>query len=99
MPAQPVRLGGQNLVAEQGAHATLEHVAVLVLVEVAVQRCGERAGGHRVLDEREALPGLRAIDHEADPDAAEESRRAVLRADDLGGGLHGTFLSSNSSVA
>ena len=72
-----------HVVAEQRAHASLEHVAVLVLARVAVQRRGERARGHRVLDQREAAAGLGAVDHEPDADAAEEAGLAVVRTHDL----------------
>ena len=75
--------GLDDVVAEQRAHPALEDVAVLVLARVAVQRRGERARRHRVLDEREAAAGLVAVDHEPDADAAEEARLAVLRADHL----------------
>ena len=75
--------GLDHVVAQQGAHPALEHEAVLVLAVVAVKRCRERPRGHRVLDEREALVGLRAVDHEPHADAAQESRLPVLRADDL----------------
>jgi hypothetical protein len=50
--------GLDDVVAQQRTHAPLEHVAVLVLARVAVQRRGERARRHRMLDEREALVRL-----------------------------------------
>ena len=77
--------GFDDVVAEQGAHAALEHVAVLVLAVVAMQRRGERARAHRVLDQREALAGLVAVDHEPHADAAEEPGLAVRGPDDLRG--------------
>src|ERR1051326_8058490 len=39
---------------------------------MTMQRCREGARRHRVLEEREALPGLGSLDQEADTDAAEE---------------------------
>ena len=62
-----------DVVAEQRAHAALEHEAVLVLARVQVQRRGERARRHRVLDEREPLARVGPVDHEADADAAQEA--------------------------
>src|SRR6185312_3212464 len=41
--------GLEDLVAEEGAHAAFDHVAVLVLAVVPVQRGGEGARGHGVL--------------------------------------------------
>jgi hypothetical protein len=84
-------LGVDDVVAEQRAHPALEHVGVLVLAAVAVQRRGELARAHRVLDEREAaVVGLVGVDHEADADRAEAAGLAVTRADDLrrGAGVH-----------
>jgi hypothetical protein len=54
-----------------------------------------------MLDEREAIGRVRAVDHEADADAAEEALGAVARGDDSrGGGCRGhVFLSLDSSVA
>jgi hypothetical protein len=79
--------GDHHLVAQQGAHAPLDHVAVLVLAQVPVQRRRERVRRHRVLDQREPLRGLPAVDHETHSDAAEEPCLAVTRTDDLGGCL------------
>ena len=78
------RAGLDDVVAQQRAHAPLEHVAVLVLAGVQVQRRGERARGHRVLDQREPLARLCPVDHEADADAAEEALLGLVRADDPG---------------
>jgi hypothetical protein len=47
-----------------------------------MQRCGERARRHRMLDEREALARLEPVDHEADADASEEALLPVLGPDD-----------------
>jgi hypothetical protein len=83
--------GLDDVVAEERAHPPLHDVAVLVLARVPVQRRGERARRHRVLDEGEALGGLGAVDHEAHADAPEEALLRVAGADDLracGGGLH-----------
>jgi len=101
---QVARAGLDDLVAEQRAHAALQDVAVLVLARVEVQRGGEGARRHRVLDQREALAGLRAVDHEADADAAEEALGGVGRADDLrarrrGGGHGSELLWLDSNVA
>src|SRR5947209_6669588 len=46
---QVARLAVDDLVAEQGADAALEHEAVLVLAAVAVERCAERARRPRLL--------------------------------------------------
>src|SRR5204862_7895226 len=72
-----------DVVAEQRAHAPLEDVAVLVLARVQVQRRGERARRHRMLDEREALARLRPVDHEANADRSEEALLRIAWADDL----------------
>ena len=79
-PGSPI----DDVVAEQRADAPFEHVAVLVLAEMAVQRSGERPRGHRMLDQREVAARLGAVDHEPHADAAEESRLAVLRSHDPG---------------
>jgi len=50
---------------------------------VQVQRRGERARRHRMLDEREALARLDPVDHEAHADAPEESLLPALGAHDL----------------
>ena len=85
--------GLDDVVAEQRAHPALDDVAVLVLARVAVEGGGERPRAHRVLDEREPVAGLHAVDHESNADAAEEAVLGVLRADDLGcGGLHFSLL-------
>ena len=77
------RPGLDDVVAEQRAHPPLEHEAVLVLARVPVQRRGERARRHRVLDEREALARLEPVDHEAHADAPEEALAPVVGADHL----------------
>src|SRR6476646_3668394 len=76
--------GLDDVVAEEGAHPALEDVAVLVLARVPVQRGGERARRHRVLDEREALARVDAVDQEADADAAEEALLPLVGGDDPG---------------
>src|SRR5581483_3630069 len=83
LEGQVANPGRHDLVPEQRAHLALEHVAVLVLAGVQVQRCGERARRHRMLDQGEALIGLGPVDHEADADAAEKAGLPVIRADDL----------------
>ena len=45
------RAGLDDVVAQQGAHAALKDVAVLVLARVPVERRGKRLRRHRVLDE------------------------------------------------
>jgi hypothetical protein len=80
---QVARAGDDHLVAQQGADLALEHEAVLVLAQVAVQRRGQRARRHRVLDEREAALGLVAVDHEAHADHPQRAALAVGRPDDL----------------
>src|SRR4029453_4679045 len=82
-------VGDQHFVTEKRAHPALEHVAVLVFTRVPVQRGGQSAGGHRMLDQRESLARLRpadnepAADHEPGADAPEEPRLAVARSDNL----------------
>src|SRR4051812_26139170 len=61
-----------DIVAEQGAHASLEDEAVLVLARVTVQRRGECARRHRVLKKGEALACFPPVDQEPDADAAKE---------------------------
>ena len=41
--------GEDLLVAEQRSEASFQHEAVLVFPAVAVQRCGERLPGHKML--------------------------------------------------
>src|SRR6185437_13052061 len=77
------RAGFDHVVAEQRAHSSLEHEAVLVFPRVAMQRRGERARRHRMLDEREVLAGLVPVDHETDADAPEEAFQSVIGADQL----------------
>jgi hypothetical protein len=99
---QVARTGLDDVVTEQRAHPALEDVAVLVLARVPVQRRRQRARRHRMLDEREALGGLRPVDHEADADAPEEALLRVLGADELrarGGHVHVSSLSLDSGVA
>src|SRR5215212_11539763 len=67
----------QHLVAQQRANAPLHDEAVLVFAVVPVKRRRQRPRGHRVLDQREALVCLRAVDHEPDSDAPQEARLAV----------------------
>ena len=57
-------LGDELLVAQQRPQAALEHVAVLVLAGMVVQRAGEDVGGQGVLDDREPAGGVGAVDHE-----------------------------------
>ena len=72
------------------AGAPLVLVLVGLVAAVAVARAGdplgrntkgsgERVGGHRVLDEREPIVGLAAVDHEANADAPEEAGLTVVR--------------------
>ena len=74
----------EHVVAEERPHAALEHVAVFVFAQVAMERRGERARRHRMLDEREAAVGRLAVDHEAHPDAAEEAGLPVSGPEDAG---------------
>lgn len=46
--------GGHHVVAEQRAEGALDHVGVLVLVVVAVERRGQGVRRHRVVDDGEA---------------------------------------------
>ena len=94
--------GLDDLVAEQRAHAALEDEAVLVLARVPVQRRGERARRHRMLDEREALARLGPVDHEAHADAPEEALRPSSGPTTFTPGAVASIvdlLSSDSSVA
>src|ERR1035437_10125053 len=80
---------GHDFVAQQRPDASLHYVAVFVLVCVAVQRGGERSGGHRVLDHRESVSGVLAVEHKPNADASEEPGVAVLEPHDLRGyGFH-----------
>lgn len=81
----PARFEGQlaglridHLVAEQRAHPSLEHEAVLVLPGVAVRGRDECARRDRVLDEREASAGLRSPGHKPDAYRAEINRLALM---------------------
>ena len=74
--------GLDDVVTEERPHPALEDVAVLVLARVPVQRGGERARRHRVLDEREALARVDAVDQEADADAPEEAFLPLVGGDD-----------------
>ena len=76
-------LGDHHLVAEQRAHAAPRARAVLVLARVAVERRGERARRHRVLDHREPTAGLIPVGHVPCADAAEEAQVSVARSHDL----------------
>src|SRR4030095_13673797 len=58
-----------------------QHVAVLVLTRVAVNRRRERARGHGMLDEREPFARLGSVDQEADADAPEEPFTPLVGAD------------------
>ena len=70
------------LVTQDGAHTSLEHEAVLVLVVVAVQWRGERPGRHRMFDKREAVAGFGPVEHKAHSDAAKKASVPILRSDD-----------------
>src|SRR5581483_1642533 len=77
------RPGLDDVVAEERSHAPLQHVAVLVLARVQMERRGQRTRRHRMLDEREAVTGLRAVDEEPDADAAEEAFLCIPGTHDL----------------
>jgi len=77
-------IGEHDVVAELRAHATLDDVAVLVLVRVPVQRRAQPARRDRVLDKREASAGLGAPDHESHAEGGEVDTRAVGGADEAG---------------
>src|SRR5919108_109714 len=92
---QVARASLDDVVAEQRTHASLQHEAVFVLARVEVERRGERARRHRMLDEREALASLVAVDQETDADGADESLAPLGRGDDLrpcGGRAHSLLL-------
>src|SRR6476620_152691 len=68
-----------HVVAQQGAHPALQHVAPLVDAVMPVQRGAQRAGWDRVLDQREAAARLLAPDHEAGTAAAQLGVETVGR--------------------
>src|SRR5581483_1157701 len=72
-----------DVVAEQRAHPALEDEAVLVLARVQMERRRQRPRRHRMLDEREAVTGLRPVDEEPHADAAEEAFLCIPGTDDL----------------
>jgi hypothetical protein len=82
------RAGHDDLVAEQGPERAPQHVGVLVLPVVVVQRRGQRARRERVVDDRELPARLRAVDLPVDAEPAEVERRAVggLQDDGTAGG-------------
>jgi hypothetical protein len=57
-------LGEDLLVAQQRPQAALEHIAVLVLSAVVVQRAGQHVRWQGVLEDREPAGGVGAVDHE-----------------------------------
>jgi hypothetical protein len=61
---QVPRLGDDLPVAQQLPKLALEHVAVLVLTGVVVQRAGQHARWQGVPDDREPAAGIGAVDHE-----------------------------------
>src|SRR5215213_2892246 len=71
-----------DLVAELCAHAPLQDVAVLVLVRVAMKRCGECSRGDRMLDEGEPPAGFLAPDHEPNAERSEIDSLPVARPED-----------------
>src|SRR5579864_601908 len=79
---QMTRTGVQYLVAKGRTHTSLQDVAVLVLVRVSMQRCSQRARGHRVLDHGEGAVRVLAVNHEPDADAPQEPSLAVARPND-----------------
>ena len=75
-------LGVHHIVAEQRSQPTLQDVAVLVLLGVAVNRGGEGSRWDRVLDERESAARLLAPHDESGSDRSELDRLAVPWSDD-----------------
>ena len=73
-----------DVVAEQGAHAALEHEAVLVFAGVPVQRGSQVPGRYRMLDEREVPAGVLGPRHEPDANRTQVDRLPVTGADDPG---------------
>jgi hypothetical protein len=80
------RLCGDHLITEQGPELAFEHVAVLILVGMTVQRRRQRAWRDGMLDERELSAGLGGPDHEPHAEHAEVNRLAVGWTDDAGSG-------------
>src|SRR4051812_3631408 len=82
------RAGGDDLVAQQRSERSLEHVGVLVLARVAVQRRGQGAWGERMVDDRESLARLGSLDLPGDAQAREVDVLAAVRRDRDAAGLH-----------
>ena len=85
-----------DVVSQQGAHAPLEHEAVLVHAEMAVAGGAEGAGRDRVFDERGAATGFLAEDQEARqapvPQAAPGRAGGSDAAPDHGSGRRASWL-------
>ena len=75
-------LRDDDVVAEQGAHAALDHEAVLVLARVPVKRRRQGPRRHRMLHEREAPARLLGPGHHPRADRSQVDRLAVARPDD-----------------
>src|SRR5215207_5342755 len=78
-----------DLVAELRAHPSLEDVAVLVLIRMAMHGRGQRSRLERMLNERELTPGLLPVDHEADAEPPEVDGVPIVGSDDLRPVRHG----------
>src|SRR3954454_12532668 len=65
------RLGVNHVIPQDRSHPAIDDVAVLVLAGVLVQPDREMLRRHRVLDEREAAPGLLGPRHHARADRSE----------------------------
>src|SRR5687768_12009461 len=77
-----------DVVAKQGPHPPLDYEAVLVLTGVLVDRGGQAAWGHRMLDEREAPTRLLGTSHHPSADRSQVDCLAVVGPNDsraLGG--------------
>jgi hypothetical protein len=74
-------LGEDLLVAQERPQAALEHITVLILPAVVVQRAGQHMRRQGVLEDREPAGGVGAVDHEPVGAGLRRSRDLpVLRA-------------------
>jgi hypothetical protein len=73
----------EQLVAELDAEASLQHVGVLVLVVVGMERGAQRPWRERVLDQAERAAGPLAVDHEADAEGEQVHGLALVWAEQV----------------
>ena len=58
----------------------LNDIAVFVLARVSMEWGGQCACRHRMLNQREAAPGLAAVNHEPHTDASEKTGQTICRS-------------------